>query len=285
VLGRKWLHGPGDPSDPRAAANYIALARKTVDTLRASTPKATIVVGAVGMDDGWGWTEALLAAGALKGTDGLSVHLYNHCEGDLDARNATQMIDRLTDLKALVSRYNGGQPFPVYVTEFGWPSVSKECGVKPDAIPANMAQMLLWSSSQPWIKGGWIYELKDQGRKADDMEDNFGLVDYDHKPKPAACMVREAARLATENAPSAMARPFRNVFVLVQQTTAGRRLVAWTARDDVHAELEIAGAGALTAKPLCAAPIAAKGTIALGPRPVVVDLPDSASISVTAAGD
>jgi Cellulase (glycosyl hydrolase family 5) len=282
VQGQKWLRGPGEASDPRAAVNYVALARPTIDALRAAVPKATILVGAVGVDDGWAWTEGILKEGVLKGADGLSVHLYNHCEANRNDRNATQMINRLGDLQTMVSRFNGGKPFPIYVTEFGWPSVSPQCGAKAEDIPHNIAQLMLWTSAVPWVKGSWVYQLKDQGLKPDDMEDHFGLYDYAYKPKPAACAVGEAMRYISEGAPSAVERPFPNVFVLVQAMGDKRRVIAWTARSDVHAHVSVAGADATVGMPLCGDRISGADGLDIGPMPVVFELQDKAKINIRA---
>ncbi len=285
VQGRKWLRGPGDASDPRAAVNYVGLARSTIDALRAAVPKATILVGAVGVDDGWTWTEGILKEGVLKGADGLSVHLYNHCEGNLNDRNATQMINRLGDLQTMVSRFNDGKSFPIYVTEFGWPSVSPQCGVKPNDIPNNMAQFFLWSSAVPWVNGSWVYQLKDQGLKPEEMEDHFGLYDYKYNPKPPACMVREAMRYVSEGAPSAVERLFPNIFVLVQALGDKRRVFAWTARPDIHAHLSVEGSDVVVGTPLCGNSISGKGGLDIGPTPVLIELTEDTRISVRAEAD
>lgn len=283
VEGRKWLRGPGDASDPRAAVNYAALARATVDKLRMSAPKATVLVGAVGVDEGWKWTEGVLKEGVLKGADGLSVHLYNHCEGDRKSRNATEMIDRLGDLQAMVSSFNDGRPYPIYVTEFGWPSVSPLCGGPPADIPQSMAQFFLWSSATPWLKGSWVYQLKDQGRKRDEPEDNFGLYDYDYKPHDAACAVGAAARLALNGAPSAVLRPFHDVFLLVQDEGEKRRVIAWTSRADVKARLTLNGQALVTGKPLCGQEQRGEGGIEIGPMPMVMELPAASMIGISAS--
>ncbi len=277
---RPWLLGPGAPADPRAAANYAGLVKATMPAIRGVAPDATVLVGAVGMDDGWKWTEGIIQMGALEGATGLSVHLYNHCERQLGDRTATQMIDRLEDLRSILHRHLG-RDFPVYVTEFGWPTVPVQCVIPQETAAANIAQFFLWSSTVPWIKGSWLYQLKNKGRNPKEMEDNFGLYDYDYNPKPVACGVKEALGLVADMPAAKAERPFRDVFLVYGETEAGTRLVAWTSRPEVKARLSLAGQPPLSARPLCGTAGPAAGTVELGTMPVVIELEKLSRLDVT----
>lgn len=274
-----WLVGAGPESDPRAASHYSALARSTIAALRASDPAATLLSGAAGSDPGWQWTQAIVGDGAIKNASGLSVHLYNHCEPDVRTRNATDIVDRLGDLQRRLRAQTGGD-VPIYLTEFGWPTARRPCVITPKAAADNIAQVLLWSAATPWMKGAWIYQLKDQGRNLDEIEDNFGLYDYNYNPKPAACAVREAIKLIKASTGFRLERPFKDVFVLQAATPEGIRLVAWTTRAEIKGTLRLQSRAPARAKALCeAAPSSASDTITLGPGPVVIDL-DSASAKI-----
>lgn len=276
VAGRPWLTGAGEASDPRAAVNYAALAKATVAELRRAVPEATLLAGAVGVDPQWQWAKAVVDDGATRDA-ALSVHLYNQCEADLAKRTASEMIDRLQDLQAKIA--GNGPPVPLYVTEFGWPTALKTCVISRQTAADNIAQFLFWSSATPWVKGTWIYQLKDQGTNLDDMESTFGLYDYDYKPKPAACAVRNAIRLIRSAGASRLERPFPDVFVLHLSSETGTRLVAWTGRDAAKATLELPAGS--NAGPLCngkAGEIA--GPLMLGPEPIVIDMSASGPIDV-----
>lgn len=268
---RPWLLGPGDPGDPRAAVHYIALAKAAVPAVKRIAPEATVLVGAVGMDDGWPWTDAIIQGGALEGADGLSVHLYNHCERKLSDRTATQMVDRLEDLQAILRR-RLGREFPVYVTEFGWPTVPVQCVITQETAAANIAQFFLWSSTIPWIKGSWLYQLKNKGRNPNEMEDNFGLYDYDYNAKPIACPVKDALQILAEMPNAKSERPFRDVFMVYGETEGGTRLIAWTSRPEIQASLSISDNPPLSSRPLCGTAGPAGGSVKLGPMPTVIEL-------------
>ncbi|MFG1333726.1 cellulase family glycosylhydrolase [Xanthobacter autotrophicus] len=267
-----WLTGAGSPSDPRAATHYSALARAAVPSLRAADPKATILSGAAGIDPGWQWTKAIVQDGALEGASGLSVHYYNHCEPDIRTRTATDIVNRLTDLQGLL-RSRTGSDVPIFLTEFGWPTANRPCVISRQAAADNIAQMLLWSAATPWLKGLWVYQLKDQGRDLDELEDNFGLYDYDYNPKPAACAVREAIRLIKAAGSFRLERPFQDLFVLQASTPEGIRLVSWTSRTDTRGILRFRGGEPHRATGLCnPRPAEQANGIAVGPEPVIIDI-------------
>lgn len=277
-----WLIGPGTADDPRAAEHYAALARATIPALRAADPGVRILSGVSGGDPGWSWTKAVVRDDALKGANGLSVHLYNHCEPDVSTRNATELADRVSTLHTSL-RDQTGADVPIYITEFGWPTARRPCVISRQAAADYTAQFLLWSAATPWLKGAWIYQLKDQGRNPDEIEDNFGLYDYNFTPKPAACAVREAIRLIKSSSGFRLERPFRDLFVLHATTPAGIRLVAWTTRSEVKGELRFQGDAPRQAVALCnlMGPTP-KGRVQIGPEPVIIDV-DASVVSVDAA--
>ncbi|MFG1342091.1 hypothetical protein [Xanthobacter autotrophicus] len=267
-----WLIGPGTPDDSRAAVHYAALARTVLATLPAARPGVRVLSGAAGNDPGWGWTKAIVADGAISGATGLSVHLYNHCEADLTTRNGTDIADRATTLETALRQQTGGA-VPLYITEFGWPTVRRGCLISRQQAADNIAQVLLWSAGTPWVRGVWIYQLKDQGTNPDDIEDNFGLYDYNHAPKPAACAVREAVALIKGARGFRLERPFPNLFILQAAMAEGVRLVTWTTRAETRGELRLDGAPSYRARPLCGEAMAGYGPVAVGPQPIVIDLP------------
>ncbi|NWJ23865.1 hypothetical protein [Rhizobium sp. RM] len=270
----KRVRGAGTPDDPRAATYYAQLAKSALPVARAAAPSATVLYGAVGDDIGWAWAKAMVQEVSAGPDVSLSVHLYNQCEAELRKRTATEMVDRLEKLQAEISP--GAPPRPVYVTEFGWPTAKHHCGIEPQIAAANMAQFFLWSAGTPWLKGAWVYQLKNSGKKEDDLEDNFGLYDYDYKPKPEACAVREAVKLIKSSKRYALQRPHPDLFTLQLETPVGMRLVAWTTANTGTAQLIADATSRPTAKLLCNGPLAFTGdAIQIGPEPVILDFPQS----------
>lgn len=267
VAGRPAMTGEGDPGDPRSAADYSAIARAGVAAVRHAAPKARVLVGAAGDDRGWAWVSGIVRRHALDGADGLSVHLYNHCDHP-SRRTGDNVIEHLEDLHAIALHDGWGQ-VPIWLTEAGWPTPrSNVCGVTLDTQADNLAQLLLWSAATPWVSGVWIYQLKDQGLRPNEIEDNFGLFDYRYRPKPAVCAVREAAALAGAALRSGVARPRLGVTMLTMTTADGQRLVAWSRSP---AQLISTRGTPFAARPLCGASVRAVA-VTLGARPTVINL-------------
>ncbi|MDR3465941.1 MAG: hypothetical protein P4M07_08370 [Xanthobacteraceae bacterium] len=211
--------------------NYVALAKAVRPAVKRAAPGAPFLVGAIGDDPGWRWTDSLLRAGLLADADGISVHLYNHCAAPA-RRTAAELIERLTAFHALVDRASGAPDYPVYVTEAGWPTVTGKCAVSAQAEADNMAQLVLWAATaSPWLKGLWLYELKDSGTDPRELEDNFGLYDFGNAPKPAVCAVRDAWAFVRDGI-TAEKRALAPDVVLIRSTNAaGARKAAIWAED------------------------------------------------------
>jgi hypothetical protein len=277
---KQWLVGPGEASDPRAAVNYTALAQAAIPAIEKAEPGSTVLSGAVGMDQDWLWTRSIVEDGAINGATALSVHLYNHCDADIGKRTATEMIDRLTLLQASLKK--SAAEMPIYVTEVGWPTALRPCVISKQAAADNIAQFLLWSAATPWLKGAWIYQLKDQGRDPNEMEQNFGVYDYDYRPKPAACAMREATKIIKASRAFRMERPAPGVFIIQVSGEQGLRLVAWTTDEAARTAIAVSG-GTIKAQRLCNGPLPFDGRVAIGPEPVIVDIAGSETVSVSLA--
>lgn len=281
-IGNEWNLGAardlprftdeGRAGDPRSAANYAPLAQAGVTAIRRSVPGAQILVGAAGIDPEWKWVSGVVRRGGLRGADGLSVHIYNQCEARTNDRTAAQALWQLDRLKqALVPSTVAKMP-SVYVTEVGWPTATS-CVVSPQLQAANMAQFLLWTSAMPWVRGVWLYQLKDQGQRPAEIEDNFGLYNYDYRPKPAACTTRESIQLIRSATRSRAIRVNAQVFLIHLATKNGPRLLAWTAYPDQKAILSLDSKTPVVAQPLCGARQPAAQSITIGQMPVVITLP------------
>jgi hypothetical protein len=271
---RGILKGAGTADDPRSGASYAKLANASTQAIRAARPKATVLVGAAGMDPDWQWVRSVIDHGGLRRASGLSVHYYNQC-APVAERTGADAIAKMEALHAVLPK-PGGRPMPVYVTEIGWPTTTGgACGDIPaDTGASNIAQFLLWSAATPWVAGVWVYQLKDQGRRPNEMEDVFGLYTYDYKPKPAACTVREATALAGQGQAWRVDRSQPGITMLRQRTAKGTRMILWTdAPDD---RLTVTFAQPVRFRALCGT--AGNGAaVPVGYRPVVIDLGSSAA--------
>ncbi|WP_062018171.1 hypothetical protein [Aureimonas sp. AU4] len=188
---------PGTENPDYSPENYVAAARAAYGAVKAADPGAVVLTGSIGEDADWAWTRRALEAGLLETGDGLSVHFYNHCAGAA-RRTAEDLRERVEDFRRVVVEAGGDGAPPLYITEFGWPNDDGPCGIDRALAASNIAQFTLWSATVDWIRGVWVYELRDGGERPEEREDNFGLYDYANRPKPAACAYREAIALSRE---------------------------------------------------------------------------------------
>jgi hypothetical protein len=219
--------------------NYLALAEIARPAVKRVAPNAPFLVGALGDDPGWTWTEKMLRTGILQYADGASIHLYNFCMGP-SKRTSAEIIDRLTAFHRLVSQASGNADFPIYVTETGWTTATNKCGVSEQAQADNTAQLILWASTAArWLKGMWLYELKDSGRNPSELEDNFGLYRFDNSPKPVACAAQGAWAFIRSSL-SAERRELASGVVSINASTAsGGRIAVWSEAPDRRYEIRL----------------------------------------------
>jgi hypothetical protein len=224
-----------------SADNYLALAKVTQPAVKQAAPDAPFIVGAIGDDPGWVWTDKLLRSGVLQYADGVSIHLYNFCMAPAE-RTTTEIIDRLNAFRRLVDRASGNPDFPIYVTETGWTTAGGKCGVSEQAQADSSAQLILWASTaSPWLKGLWLYELKDSGTNPSELEDNFGLFRFDNSPKPAACAVRGTWAFIRSSL-SAERKDLPGGIVSINAVAAdGGRLAVWSNDPSRRYEVRLSG--------------------------------------------
>lgn len=212
--------------------NYALWAQSATRAIKDTGSKAPVVVGAIGDDENWEWTRRALKAGMATDADGVSVHLYNHCAAPRD-RTAENLLTRLNDFHRLVLDTTGRKDLRIYVTEYGWPSPKMACNVPPDRAAANIAQFILATRTFDWIGGTWFYEFRDRGLDPAELEDNFGLLDRDGKPKPGVCAFRAATALAGELTDIELTSPTPTTRWLAGRGEDGSPVwIVWSTGDD-----------------------------------------------------
>ncbi|PIT01903.1 hypothetical protein TSA1_14795 [Bradyrhizobium nitroreducens] len=259
--------------------NYLALAQVARPAVKRVAPNAPFLIGALGDDPGWTWTEKMLRTGILQYADGASIHLYNFCMGP-SKRTSAEIIDRLTAFHRLVGQASGNPDYPIYVTETGWTTAGNKCGVSEQAQADNTAQLILWASTATrWLKGMWLYELKDSGKNPSELEDNFGLYRFDNSPKPVACAAQGAWAFIRSTL-SAERRELASGVVSINASTAsGSRIAVWSEAPDQRYEIRLKGdqQGASFAMPCDPAARPAAGVwIPVSSTPVLIAANDSA---------
>lgn len=267
VLGPLGLRSENPDYAPE---NYVELAQVTRDAIRQAAPQAKVLVGAIGDDDGWTWTRAAVRAGLAKTGDGISAHFYNHCNPPA-RRTAEDLAGKVESFWKVVREEAGPNPPPLYITEFGWPNDEGPCGIPPALAAANLAQFALWAPTTGWIKGIWAYELRNSGQKVLDREDNFGLFDFDNKPKPAACMYKEASALSRSLTGQKFRQTRAGLRWLEGRRADGRTVWAiWTTGRDARGVIRHRDGSPVVGRPLCAPDAAAHAVTELSMVPLVV---------------
>jgi hypothetical protein len=137
-LRREWR---GEPLDP---ALFVALIREGAQAIRAADPTAQIISGApavTGINDGETavddrvYLRGMVAAGVGEWVDGIGVHPYgfanppqerwddaSHQAPSHNDHPSFFFRDTLEDYRAILVE-GGLASLPLWVTEFGWPSV------------------------------------------------------------------------------------------------------------------------------------------------------------------
>jgi hypothetical protein len=137
-LRREWR---GEPLDP---ALFVALIREGAQVIRAADPDAQIISGApavTGINDGEtavddrDFLRGMVSAGVGVWVDGIGVHPYGfanppeerwddatHLSSSHNSHPSFFFRDTLEDYRAILTAGGLGS-LPLWVTEFGWPSV------------------------------------------------------------------------------------------------------------------------------------------------------------------
>lgn len=266
-----------------SAASYSDLVRGAVPTLRQAFPGSVILAGSIGNDFAsslgttsyWNWTRDYLAGGSWKQADGLSVHIYANCMAGM-ARQPVAMIQRLMELDGMVRAANANRSFPIYVTEVGWPEQHGACGFSQAERTAFPAQFLVMAEAMPFVRGVWLYELRDGSANRADMENTFGLANPDYTIKPSTCATAEIIALLKSYRVSGVEIKGGTAIASLQ-SSEGSLTLAWSADGAEHRMPLPQGAHA---RALCSTQDAGGGPIDLTilPRIIYTGAPPAASL-------
>ncbi|MEW8625384.1 MAG: hypothetical protein AB2551_06505 [Candidatus Thiodiazotropha sp.] len=188
-LWNEWNIGMGSKEKYGSEITYVKLARHTYEELKKTNNDVRLLVGALAKDSNWSWLESSIKLGLLKWADGLSVHLYNHCNNR--KIGSDEFVQRLDALSKILGKY-GFENLPIYITEFGWPVRKEKCGVTETFSASQTLRSLLEISLREEIYGVWIYEFMDRSKKKY-KDYGFGLLNEEGSEKKTGCIVRNYA--------------------------------------------------------------------------------------------
>jgi hypothetical protein len=196
---------------------YLRLFKPVREAIKAVAPKAKVIAGVTaGLD--WEWTYRFVQAGGWKYVkdDGFAVHPYIDGTSGLksEPEDAIGQLDlyqesfrRWVHEKETIP-FNKVKDIPIYITEIGYSTFNggDYHGKSGHARAASdMIKYLLMARSRPYIKGIWIYQIRDRDPvvlgedgyeisiDSSDRERSFGLYYYDNLfavPKQSAMVVK-----------------------------------------------------------------------------------------------
>lgn len=201
---------------------YNAMAVAALKAIREADPKAT-VVGPATSEVPVKFLEDFFASGALEYLDAVSVHPYrNYKKGPETAAEDYAKVRALIEKHAPANKKN----LPILSGEWGYSTFTKGISVEKQAafvVRQQLANLLNNIPISIW------YDWKNDGQNPDEREENFGIVTYDLKPKPAyialQTLTRELSgyriskRVPTENEAD---------YVLLFTNGGNRKIAAWT---------------------------------------------------------
>lgn len=180
--------------EPKPSADdYGALFRVTAAAVRDVDPAATVITG--GLTRGTTtddrsriaqteFIDDLYADGVAQLADALAVHPYSF--PDLPAAEVSRVgsIADLPAVRAVMDRW-GDTGKQIWVTEFGAATGSGDNLMSEADQAASLTQAAELAASWPWLGPVIIYELRDRGTGAGNLELNFGVLRSDLSPKVA----------------------------------------------------------------------------------------------------
>jgi polysaccharide biosynthesis protein PslG len=223
-LAREWGNRAPDP------AAYAALLRTAAASLRAADPHALVVSAglaptndrsAQAMDDRE-FLRAMYAAGARSDFDVLAAHPYSFAQPPDDPHGAHGGLNfwRLQDLRDVMVA-NGDAAKPIWITEFGYPTVMPASSASQEVSEEQQAHWLplayeIARDQMPFVGEFTVWNVTHAVSPEDQV--GYSLVRADGSPKPSYAAVQSmpkasvpsqlSAELTTLFAPAAIPSTF-----------------------------------------------------------------------------
>jgi polysaccharide biosynthesis protein PslG len=182
--------------NPTAFVEFLRAARHARDSVGSHAKLISGGIAPGGEIDVNTWINEVALRGGLSLIDGFGIHPYSAAEPD-DPRSWMMQLEGLHNRLAQLGRPD----LPLWLTEFGAPSVAVASGYAPALTEAEQADRLrtafALASRFDWIENLTWYEYRDSCTGSSDPECNFGLVRSDLTPKPAYGALRDVVAGAT----------------------------------------------------------------------------------------
>lgn len=174
---------------------------------KAADPQATFISGGLAGND-VAYLKQLYAAGGGGFFDALGVHPYVFARSpDAMTNDPRHSFSGLADLRAVMVE-NGDAAKPIWITEMSWstnaraPSAGPADGQAEGVSEETQADYLTRAyrkiaQEYPFVQIAFWYNLRDKGTNRTLPDDNYGLVRFDFRPKPAFFAMERVAHTAT----------------------------------------------------------------------------------------
>ncbi len=168
---------------PNAAA-YMNLAKGAIEAIRGVDKHVIITAPAITTFprnlDFWNFLEYCFANGLLEQIDAVSIHPYRY-----DERPET-VVDDYQRLRTLIASHlpKNKKSIQIFSSEWGYPITSTVSEVSKDFQAAFLVRQFLINSMNEISLSIW-YDWHDDGRDPKDIQNTFGVLDWNYQPKPA----------------------------------------------------------------------------------------------------
>ncbi len=198
--------------------DYAEACKAGTKILKSKNPDVPVVIGSIShlwWGPGVKFLQKAIKAGALEGADGISTHPYRkdfapeggdmHC----DRFDPNGLETEIMDFWAMIQKYNkDNRELGLYFTEFGYSSGNGKGAFAPEQaqgissidLQADYLSRIILVFLDARLKGIPVnglywYDLKCDGKDPEDLEPNFGLMEYDtSKVRPGFKAYSEIAR-------------------------------------------------------------------------------------------
>ncbi len=186
---------------PSPASAYVGLVKAANVAAKSVRPAVRVVAGNLSRSDR-GFLEKLYAYGMKGNYDALSIHPYNGANAP-ETKMHNRRWEFLGGIRYIrAAQAAAGDQAPLWLGEFGW-NTSDLRGVAPldngvdkvtQAAYLARALELLDDPTEDlgYVKGAFVYEMRDLGTNRLVGNENYGLVRKDFSPKPSFRAVKSA---------------------------------------------------------------------------------------------
>lgn len=167
----------------------VATIKQGYETLKAVSPENMLAAPAIHGIEAHQWLRDFYEAGGKDYFDAMDVHIYTQSafpvpEG-LAPGSPEGMLLQIARLKEIMAEY-GDEDKPLITTETGCPTYTGRSwavrGMTQEQQANNIVRMHLHLIANGYRRIFW-YSLQDEGPDPNNMEHNFGIIDYWGKPK------------------------------------------------------------------------------------------------------